>query len=251
MGNRSSQQQKQSATSHQSATEAVSNRSSQQLATEAVGSQQQKQSAISNRSNQQQKQSATEATSNQQQNQVSKKRSRAEKRECNPSTSFHSSPWHLPPLSNPSFQLKEQKSIFRWKRRERGPDCSNAWSAMRGPASMGSLMPTQTTPPTSTTLTTGYSRAVSTESGSSTERCSTTVATPRRTTSGLTGRTTARTCPQTLSTRHPAYGTLATRRTCTGTRSTCTSTSTSWVTRSLPTRTHPCSTTTTGPSRSS
>merc|ERR1711971_1133956 len=125
MGNRSSQQQKQSATSQQSATEAtsnqqqkqsaVSNRSSQQLATEAVGSQQQKQSA-------------TEATSNQQQNQVSKKRSRAEKRECNPSTSFHSSPWHLPPLSNLSFQLKEQKSIFRWKRRERGPDCSNAWS---------------------------------------------------------------------------------------------------------------------------
>merc|ERR1712212_214735 len=179
---------------------------------------------VSNRSNQQQKQSG-----------------RTEKRQCNPSTSFPSSPWHLPPLSNPSFQPNGQKSIFRWQRREREPDCSNSdWSATRGPASMGSLMPTLTTPPSSTTLTTGYSRAVSTESGSYTETYSTTVATPWRTTSGLTGRTTARTCPQTLPARHPAYGTLATRQTCIGTRSTYTSTSTSWVTRSLPTRTHPC-----------
>merc|ERR1711971_134438 len=108
------------------------NRSSQQSATEAV----------SNKSSQRHRQSAREA--------ISKERSRAEKRECNPSISFPSSPWHLPPLSNRSFQLKEQKSIFQWKRRETEPDFSSAWSATRGPASMESLMPTQTTPPSST-----------------------------------------------------------------------------------------------------
>merc|ERR1712154_302738 len=69
----------------------------------------------------------------------------------------------------------------------------------------------------STTSTTGFSRAVSMESGSSMETYSTTGETPWRTTSGLTERTTARTCPQTSSTRHPVFATPATRGTCTGT----------------------------------
>merc|ERR1712168_940314 len=109
---------------------------------------------MGNRSSQQQKQSATE--------EVSKRSSQQEEEQrCNPSsTSFFSSPWRLLPLSSLRFQAKGQNSTFQRQRMETRPLCSSDWSATRGRASTESLMPTRTTPPTSTTLTTGFSRAV-------------------------------------------------------------------------------------------
>merc|ERR1712179_874897 len=162
---------------------------------------------MGNRGSQQQEQSAIEA--------LTKRSTGAEQRRCNPSsTSFLSSPWLLLLLSNLRFQLKGQNSTFQRQGRETRQLCSSDWSATREPASTESLMPTQTTLPTSTTSTTGYSRAVSMESGSCMETYSTTGETPWRTTSGRTGRTTARTCSPTSSTRHPACATPATRGTC-------------------------------------